>query len=158
MAVTRFVAPGPLDASRLAEASLTCSEAAGHSAGGLTGAGAPRGLAARLEAGSYQAVLARAVATGQQGLAHRGQRLQRAAHGATARQHDRLDGATARLQALDPSRVLARGYAWVENEQGRAVVSSRSLTPGQPLRAVWADGAVRARVTEVEPASEPDHP
>ncbi len=106
----------------------------------------------------HAAVLSRAAAAGHQALAHRGQRLQSGAHGALARQYDRLDAQAARLQALDPSRVLARGYAWVEDEQGRAIVSSRSLAAGQGLRAVWADGAAKARVTEVEPGPPSDHP
>jgi exodeoxyribonuclease VII large subunit len=58
----------------------------------------------------------------------------------------------ARLQALDPRRVLGRGYAWVEDDAGRAVTQAAALAVGQPIRAVWADGTARAVVTGVEPA------
>ena len=48
------------------------------------------------------------------------------------------------------------GYAWGESESGEAIVSAKALTVGQAFRAVWADGAALARVTEVEPGD--DHP
>jgi exodeoxyribonuclease VII large subunit len=58
-----------------------------------------------------------------------------------------------RLQALDPRGVLSRGYAWVEDPQGRAITQAASLQMGQAIRAVWADGAARALVTALEPAA-----
>lgn len=65
-------------------------------------------------------------------------------------QAERLDAWRARLQALDPRRVLQRGYAWVETEAGRPIVSAGSLCEGQRVRAVWADGRARARIEGVE--------
>ena len=103
----------------------------------------------------HQAALGRALERQHVSLAHQGQRLQQATRSTLARHHDRLDAQAARLAALDPRRVLARGYAWVESEAGQAIVSARALVPGQGLRAVWADGSARARVTEVEPGDEP---
>lgn len=52
----------------------------------------------------------------------------------------RLDGLAARLAALDPQQVLARGYAWLDDGQGRALTSVNQLQTGQTLRAVLADG------------------
>lgn len=101
------------------------------------------------------AVLARAIERERQALEHRAQRLRQAASGAAGRQHDRLDSVTARLAALDPKRVLRRGYAWVEAEDGRAIVSARGLAPGQALRAVWADGRADAQVTRVRLDDDP---
>ena len=62
----------------------------------------------------------------------------------------------ARLRALDPHQVLARGYAWLVDEaSGRAVTSARQLVPGSQLQAVLADGRVAAAVTRVSLDPEP---
>lgn len=85
------------------------------------------------------------------------QRFVRAAPQQLGLQGQRLDARQQRLQALDPQRVLQRGYAWVESESGRAVTSVRQLRTGQPVRAVWADGTARAVVDTIEtlPAAQP---
>lgn len=89
-------------------------------------------------------------------LNHRAQRLHQSAMATIGRHGDRIEAATARLAALDPRRVLQRGYAWVEGEDGRAIVSARGLAADQALRAVWADGQADVRVTRV--ALDGDHP
>ncbi|HJV70208.1 exodeoxyribonuclease VII large subunit [Ideonella sp.] len=107
----------------------------------------------------HGATLSRSLEAQRVALAHRSQRLVQAARSAQARQADRLRAEAARLAALDPRRVLSRGYAWVEAEDGRAIVSAHSLQAGQTLRAVWSDGTARATVDEVNlgaPAA--DHP
>jgi len=63
----------------------------------------------------------------------------------------RLEGTAERLHAQDPRRVLQRGYAWVETEAGRPVVSALALAPGQTVRAVWSDGRAKAHIDSVEP-------
>jgi exodeoxyribonuclease VII large subunit len=60
-----------------------------------------------------------------------------------------LDALQARLEALDPSRVLSRGYAWVTDASGRPLVSAHGVLPGQTLKAVWADGEATAQVLDV---------
>jgi exodeoxyribonuclease VII large subunit len=67
----------------------------------------------------------------------------------------RLQGATAALGQLDlllgalsPQRVLARGYAIVAGDGGRAVRSWRDAPVGTSLQIRLAQGAVRATVTE----------
>ena len=77
-------------------------------------------------------------------------RLQRAMQGRLKDQISRLDAREQRLQSLDPHRVLQRGYAWVETEAGRPIVSAASLSTGQQVRAVWSDGRARALIEEVE--------
>lgn len=77
-------------------------------------------------------------------------RLTRGAAVAMQSRAARIDGLDARLQALDPRRVLSRGYAWLEDGQGAAVTSAAQLAPGQSMRAVLADGAVVADVREVD--------
>jgi exodeoxyribonuclease VII large subunit len=73
-------------------------------------------------------------------------RLQR---GLTARLHaeqSRLAALGGRLGALDPTRVLARGYAFVLDEQHQAVVSAHAVSAGQPLLLRWHDGTASVRV------------
>jgi exodeoxyribonuclease VII large subunit len=59
-----------------------------------------------------------------------------------------LAGMQARLASLDPRAVLQRGYAIVYQQPGGQLVSSvRSVTPGDALRIVVADGAFDGVVT-----------
>jgi exodeoxyribonuclease VII large subunit len=62
----------------------------------------------------------------------------------------RLASLEARLAALDPRQVLARGYAWLSDEQGRALTSVEALAAGQTFAAELADGQVRASVLGVK--------
>ena len=66
-----------------------------------------------------------------------------------ATQDQRLDGLAARLRSLDPKQVLARGYAWLTDDGGRAVMSVRQLAPGAALQVELDDGSADARVTQV---------
>jgi exodeoxyribonuclease VII large subunit len=77
--------------------------------------------------------------------------LRRGAALQVSRAHARLDTLGQRLAALDPKRVLARGYAWVTDEHGLPIVSALALQAGQVVQAVWADGRVSARVLDVHP-------
>ncbi len=86
-----------------------------------------------------------------QRLNHLEQRHERAHRDILARQHTRLDGLQARLLALDPQHVLARGYAWLDDGQGGAVTSVQALQPGRELRAVLADGSADMQVLRVRP-------
>ena len=61
-----------------------------------------------------------------------------------------LSALVGRLGALDPGRVLARGYAWVTDASGRAVVSTQGLEVGQALVTVWHDGRAQTEVRAVE--------
>ncbi len=83
--------------------------------------------------------------------------LKRAAARCLATRAERLERLAARLQALDPQQVLARGYAWlIDDASGRAVTSARQLAPGSRLQAVLADGKAAATVTAV--TGNPDSP
>ena len=68
-------------------------------------------------------------------------------HLTAANQH--LEGLAVRLRTLDPAQVLARGYAWLSDDEGRAVMSVDRLTVGTPLRAVLSDGMADVQVTEI---------
>ena len=63
----------------------------------------------------------------------------------------RLELLGARLAALDPQRVLARGYALLEDEQGRPLVGVGALRPGRRLQARLADGRLALDVAAVWP-------
>ena len=67
-------------------------------------------------------------------------------------QRQRASGLAGRLQALDPAQVLQRGYAWVTDESGRAVVSVRRMQIGARLQAVLADGTAAVTVTDLAPS------
>ncbi len=66
--------------------------------------------------------------------------LRRAARHRLGAQSQRLDALEARLRALDPRQVLARGYAWLSDNSGRPLTSVRQLETGATLGAVLQDG------------------
>lgn len=65
------------------------------------------------------------------------------------RRDERLQRAALRLNLLDPSLVLQRGYAWLSDSDGKTVTSVRQTRPGQWLRATLADGAVDLTVADL---------
>lgn len=79
-------------------------------------------LAARTRSTNASSRLGHAVAMGRARLAHR------------------LDSASVRLQALDPDRVLARGYAMIVDGAGHPVTSVARLPVGSKVTARLADG------------------
>ena len=65
----------------------------------------------------------------------------------------RIEAAALRLHALDPERVLARGYALLVDAAGRPITSVRTLAVGDPLTARLADGKAELTTRAVEPTS-----
>jgi exodeoxyribonuclease VII large subunit len=63
-------------------------------------------------------------------------------------EQQRLDQLGLRLQLLDPSLVLQRGYAWLSDTHGHAITQARQTHPGQLLRAILADGEVDLSVAD----------
>lgn len=63
----------------------------------------------------------------------------------------RLDSAALHLQALDPDRVLARGYALLVDVDGRPVTSITRLVVGSGVAARLADGEAALRVESTAP-------
>ncbi len=59
----------------------------------------------------------------------------------------RLERAGLRLQLLDPSLVLQRGYAWLTDGDGHTVTRVGQTRAGQALQATLADGKVDLTVT-----------
>ena len=68
------------------------------------------------------------------------QRLQRGLVAQASQRAQRLDGMAARLQSVNPQRVLERGYAWVSAQDGHAVTSVSQVEAGQVVQAVLMDG------------------
>lgn len=56
-----------------------------------------------------------------------------------------------RLDALDPARVLARGWSRLEAPGGQPLCSVAQLQPGESFEAVLADGRVQARAEALLP-------
>ena len=62
--------------------------------------------------------------------------------------HERLERARLRLALLDPRLVLARGYAWLQDDAGRPVTRVADARTGQALRATLADGQLDMTVAQ----------
>ena len=69
-----------------------------------------------------------------------------------ARRH-RYEGLTARLDALSPLKVLARGYAVAFDERGHALLQSTQVKPGERVRVRLHEGELSA---QVEKTTNPD--
>jgi exodeoxyribonuclease VII large subunit len=57
-----------------------------------------------------------------------------------------LDGSDACLRALDPRRVLERGYSITRDEQGRVLTTVESLAPDDRVYSELAEGSIASRV------------
>ena len=57
-----------------------------------------------------------------------------------------LDGVEARLRALDPHRVLERGYTITRDDEGALVRAAADVRAGALLVTETADGRLRSRV------------
>jgi len=62
------------------------------------------------------------------------------------------------LGSLDPSLVLKRGYAWLQNQQGQALSSAHELLPGLAVVAQLADGEAALTVDGAQPHGARDAP
>jgi len=72
--------------------------------------------------------------------------------------HKQLQTLGARLQALDPHAVLARGYALAADADGRVVTDAARLAAGDLLQLRFARGSAGARVLHAEPSPEAGPP
>jgi exodeoxyribonuclease VII large subunit len=79
-----------------------------------------------------------------------GARFVRAGERRLAAARDELRHQQRALANLDPRRVLERGYALLEGDDGRAIVSAAGMAPGQSVAAVLHDGRAALRVEQVE--------
>lgn len=84
----------------------------------------------------------------QEKLALYQQRLHHLFHQRMQAQSHRFDLARSRLQALDPTGVLQRGYAIVTNEQGSVLRDAEKTSDQQNVRIRLAKGQVAARIVK----------
>ena len=86
-------------------------------------------------------------------LDHAAALLQASFRSSVSDKRGRLSQGVAALDAMSPLKVLGRGYAIAETEEGRILRSKKDAAPGQRLRLKLADGDVGCRVEE-DPACE----
>jgi exodeoxyribonuclease VII large subunit len=98
-------------------------------------------LANRLERGFFHSLQRRQLAL--QPLA---MRLRQSAVNIPKHMSHRLDKSEWLLRSLDPALVLKRGYAWLQNKQGQALVSVKEFESGQQVTARLSDGQVNLTV------------
>lgn len=79
-------------------------------------------------------------------------RLAAVAKTKTERGRAEIAALAARLDALSPLKVLARGYAVAETADGQTVTRVGMLSKGERLSLRFADGRAYCRVNDVEPA------
>jgi exodeoxyribonuclease VII large subunit len=77
-------------------------------------------------------------------------RMARASAQELWRARQQCDARMQRLRALDPRRVLERGFAWLSDEHGRPLTRAHQTQTGQHLRGVMADGVLELAVDRVE--------
>jgi exodeoxyribonuclease VII large subunit len=77
-------------------------------------------------------------------------RLQRAAQVLLAQHRQGLDRATLRLEAMNPLRVLERGYALVYDTDGKLIRNATEVYSGRGIVARVSKGRIRARVEYTE--------
>lgn len=79
---------------------------------------------------------------GRHGLERQAVRLQHGLARAVQQHTQRCERLELRLAAMDPHRVLERGYAWLSDESGHALTRVGQLSAGQAVQATLADGSV----------------
>ena len=70
-----------------------------------------------------------------------------------ARTNQRFVGCVAKLDAMSPLKVLSRGYAMAQGEDGRVLRSVSQTELGQKITVRFSDGSVSATVTSIKEAS-----
>lgn len=75
--------------------------------------------------------------------------LRNAAHQSAERQRSRLAQLGVRLAALDPQIVLARGYAWLQDDAGRPLTGTAHMQTGQRVQARLSDGTADLQVQAI---------
>jgi exodeoxyribonuclease VII large subunit len=74
-------------------------------------------------------------------------RLVSAQQGSVDKKKQSFVGLTAKLEAMSPLKVLTRGYAMAQMEDGRTLRSVRDVNKDDKIRVRVADGSVYAQVT-----------
>ena len=75
-------------------------------------------------------------------------RLSRSGRGLLVQQRVRLAAAAQTLEALNPRKILGRGYAIVRNQQGALVKDANALSPGEHLQLELSQGGAEVAVLQ----------
>jgi len=73
-------------------------------------------------------------------------KLSNAVKEALQSRHERMRGAAIRLELLDPSLVLKRGYAWLSDSSGVPITQATELEINQVIKALLGDGQAELSV------------
>jgi exodeoxyribonuclease VII large subunit len=96
---------------------------------------------------------ARALAAGRSRSDAAAARLRHSLAIARSRIAARVNSAAVRIEALDPHKVLARGYALLVDRDERPVTSVSGLVVGATVSARLSDGRAELTTTAIEPAN-----
>lgn len=81
------------------------------------------------------------------------ERCSRAVHHALQLHQIQLRGSVNRLLALDPERILRRGYALIQREDGSLVYAAAQAQAGEIVFARLWDGVLKTRIEEIKPGA-----
>jgi exodeoxyribonuclease VII large subunit len=81
-------------------------------------------------------------------------KLNRATEATFARERTRIAGLEAALHSIHPKRVLERGYAMTQTEDGTVITKTSMLAVGQQFNLHFADGTAEAAVTGIHTKEE----
>ena len=82
-------------------------------------------------------------------LVHVQQRLGDLSAGLLARKRQSFAALAASLDAMSPLKVLGRGYAMAQNNEGEVLKSYRDVAPGDRVSVTLGEGGFTAKVEEV---------
>lgn len=74
-----------------------------------------------------------------------------------AQSQNKIDGLSAQLEMLSPNKVIARGYARLENTKGQAISSITEVKAGQKLEVMLQDGKLKVGVEALLPHMTSNH-
>ena len=77
-------------------------------------------------------------------------RLVAAENQCIGRNGQRYIALTAKLDAMSPLKVLTRGYAMAQKENGEVVRSVSQVVPGEQVNVIFCDGKLQTTVTDVK--------
>ena len=77
-------------------------------------------------------------------------RLVAAENQCIGRNSQRYIALTAKLDAMSPLKVLTRGYAMAQKENGEVVRSVSQVVPGEQVNVIFCDGKLQTTVTDVK--------
>ena len=91
-----------------------------------------------------------AIAIRRNNVTHLSHRLIASQDRITGRKHTQFSSLTAKLDALSPLKVLARGYSITQAEDGTVIHSAEQAAIGDRVQITLSGGSLKARVEEIK--------